>query len=75
MVKELRERKSNTIELQIKNGRYYAHGESGWEILQRCHREIEFKTDLNCTSFSERDADIIFPRLIRDGIRIKITEE
>ena len=75
MVKELRERKSNTIELQFKNGRYFAHGESGWEILQRCHMEHEFETGLNCTSFSKRDADIIFPRLVREGFKIKITEE
>lgn len=74
MVKELREQKSNTIELQFNNGRYYAEGESGWEILQRCYREIEFETELNCTSFSKRDADIIFPRLVREGFKIKITE-
>lgn len=74
MVKELRERKSNTIELQFKNGRYFAHGDSGWEILQRFHTEEEFETELNCTSFSQRQSDRIFPRLVRDGFKIKITE-
>lgn len=63
MIKEIRAQKSNTIKLQFANGRYFAQGTSDREILQQ----------LNCTQFDEKQSDIIFPRLVRLGYKIAIT--